>query len=233
MALDDFGTGYSSLVYLKQLAADLLKVDQSFVRDCLQDADDLAILDAVLSLARAFRCQALAEGVETVAHGELLLWLGYELAQGYAIARPMAPEALTDWRERWQPDPSWQRTQRLSRDDLPVLVACVDHRAWVEALRRHLEGYQLKAPELSDTDCLLGQWLQGERQSGLRAGDARLAEIEALHAHIHARARQLLAKPRVAGGFDVGALREIESLRDALVVALMALVSPAAGGFSA
>ncbi len=225
VALDDFGTGYSSLAYLKQLAADLLKVDQSFVRDCLEDSDDLAILDAVLSLARAFRCQALAEGVETVAHGELLLMLGYELAQGYAIARPMPPQELSAWRARWCPDSSWQRSRRLSRDDLPVLVACVDHRAWVETLRRHLEGYQAQPPELGASDCLLGQWLQAERHSGPRAADPRLADIEAIHSHIHLRARQLLAKPRVAGGFDVGALREIESLRDALVAALMALVS--------
>lgn len=61
-ALDDFGTGYSSLTYLKRLPAQVLKIDQSFVRDMLQDSDDLAILEGILGLATAFRRRAIAEG---------------------------------------------------------------------------------------------------------------------------------------------------------------------------
>jgi diguanylate cyclase (GGDEF)-like protein len=80
--LDDFGTGYSSLTYLKNLPAELLKIDQSFVRDMLDDPDDLAIVEGVIGLASAFSRKAIAEGVETVAHGELLLTLGCALAQG-------------------------------------------------------------------------------------------------------------------------------------------------------
>ncbi|MCG8124810.1 MAG: EAL domain-containing protein, partial [Candidatus Thiodiazotropha taylori] len=88
-ALDDFGTGYSSLTYLKRLPIQTLKIDQSFVRDMLDDPEDLTILDGTLSLAISFRRQVIAEGVESEAHGELLLQLGCELGQGYAIARPM------------------------------------------------------------------------------------------------------------------------------------------------
>ena len=106
-ALDDFGTGYSSLTYLKRLHVDLLKIDQSFVRDMLDDADDLSILEGVIGLAHAFRRQVIAEGVETLPHGVMLLQLGCELAQGYGIARPMPPAALPDWVARWQPDPAW------------------------------------------------------------------------------------------------------------------------------
>ena len=91
-ALDDFGTGYSSLTYLKRLPVTMLKIDQSFVRDMLDDPDDLAILQGVIGLASAFRRDVIAEGVETVAHGSLLLQLGCELAQGYGIARPMSAE---------------------------------------------------------------------------------------------------------------------------------------------
>uniref|UniRef100_E6QR57 Diguanylate cyclase/phosphodiesterase with PAS/PAC and GAF sensor(S) n=1 Tax=mine drainage metagenome TaxID=410659 RepID=E6QR57_9ZZZZ len=79
-SLDDFGTGYSSLSYLKHLRVALLKIDQSFVRDMLGDPDDLAILDGVIGLATAFQRKVIAEGVETVEHGELLLQLGCELA---------------------------------------------------------------------------------------------------------------------------------------------------------
>jgi len=106
-ALDDFGTGYSSLTYLKRLPVSTLKIDQSFVRDMLDDQDDLAILKGVLGLATAFRLQVVAEGVETVEHGTLLLQLGCDLAQGYGIARPMPADQLPDWSAAWHPDPVW------------------------------------------------------------------------------------------------------------------------------
>ena len=107
-ALDDFGIGYLSLTYLKRLRVALLKIDQSFVRDMLDDPDDLAILEGVIGLARAFRREVIAEGVETVAHGTLLLQLGCELTQGYGIARPMPAAAMPAWASAWQPDPAWQ-----------------------------------------------------------------------------------------------------------------------------
>jgi EAL domain-containing protein (putative c-di-GMP-specific phosphodiesterase class I) len=101
-ALDDFGTGYSSLTYLKALPAETLKIDQSFVRDMLTDADDLAIVKGVIGLAQAFKRNVIAEGVETLAHGELLLTLGCNLAQGYGIARPMPAEQVPAWVAHWQ-----------------------------------------------------------------------------------------------------------------------------------
>jgi EAL domain-containing protein (putative c-di-GMP-specific phosphodiesterase class I) len=112
-ALDDFGTGYSSLTYLKRLRANTLKIDQSFVRDMLDDPDDLAILQGVIGLASAFKRQVIAEGVETVAHGTLLLQLGCELAQGYGIAHPMPGVELPGWVRNWKPDPAWGNTESL------------------------------------------------------------------------------------------------------------------------
>ena len=106
-ALDDFGTGYSSLTYLKRLRVALLKIDQSFVRDMLDDPDDLAILEGVIGLAAAFKREVIAEGVETVAHGTALLHLGCELAQGYGIARPMPADQLPVWAASWRPDAVW------------------------------------------------------------------------------------------------------------------------------
>lgn len=106
-ALDDFGTGYSSLTYLKRLPADLLKVDQTFVRGMLEDSNDLAIVKGIVGLARAFHRQIIAEGVETAAHGALLLSLGCELAQGYGIARPMPAADLPGWAAAWRPDSTW------------------------------------------------------------------------------------------------------------------------------
>ncbi|QDL52756.1 bifunctional diguanylate cyclase/phosphodiesterase [Rhodoferax aquaticus] len=108
-ALDDFGTGYSTLTYLKQLRVALLKIDRSFVRDMLDDADDLAILRGVIGLAAAFKREVIAEGVETVAHGTALLQLGCELGQGYGIARPMPPDQMPAWVASWRPDAAWQK----------------------------------------------------------------------------------------------------------------------------
>jgi diguanylate cyclase (GGDEF)-like protein/PAS domain S-box-containing protein len=107
-ALDDFGTGYSSLTYLKRLPAYLIKIDQSFVRDMLEDDDDLAIIEGVVGLAKAFQREVIAEGVETIAHGVALLQLGCELAQGYGIARPMPADDIPEWVSSWKVHKSWQ-----------------------------------------------------------------------------------------------------------------------------
>jgi diguanylate cyclase (GGDEF)-like protein/PAS domain S-box-containing protein len=97
-ALDDFGTGYSSLSYLSNLPVDVLKVDQSFVRDMLDDKGDMAIVHGIIALAQALEREIVAEGIETAAHYQALLDLGCELGQGYGIARPMPADQLTGWR---------------------------------------------------------------------------------------------------------------------------------------
>ena len=106
-ALDDFGTGYSSLSYFKRLKVDVLKIDQSFVRDLLTNEEDYAIVSGVISLTRAFRRDVIAEGVETVEVGAALLALGCPYAQGYGIARPMPAADLPGWIANWRPDPRW------------------------------------------------------------------------------------------------------------------------------
>jgi diguanylate cyclase (GGDEF)-like protein/PAS domain S-box-containing protein len=115
-SLDDFGTGYSSLAYLKRLPVATLKIDRSFVLGMLDDPDDLAILRGVISLARNFHKEVIAEGVETEAHGEMLLRLGCRLGQGYAIARPMPGRELTDWITGWTPPRSWLNARVRSPD---------------------------------------------------------------------------------------------------------------------
>jgi len=97
-ALDDFGTGYSSLSYLRKLPIDILKIDQSFIRNLLDDSDDLAIVEAIIGLSKAFDLSVIAEGVETQEHAQLLLKHGCELAQGYGIAYPMHPDAIIIWK---------------------------------------------------------------------------------------------------------------------------------------
>ena len=107
-SLDDFGTGYSSLTYLRRLPASLIKIDQTFIRDMLIDTDDLAIIEGVIALAKSFKRDVIAEGVETIEHGTALLQLGCELAQGYGIARPMPASDIPAWVNGWKPDVTWQ-----------------------------------------------------------------------------------------------------------------------------
>jgi len=107
-ALDDFGTGYSSLAYLRRLPVDILKIDQSFVRDMLQDDEDLAIVESVVRLAHVFGRTTIAEGVESMEHAARLLTLGCENAQGYGIARPMPADKLDTWLEQWIHETPWK-----------------------------------------------------------------------------------------------------------------------------
>ena len=107
-SLGDFGTGYSSLSYLKRLRTRTIKIDKSFVRDILHDGDDLALTSAVIGLARAFGRQVIAEGLESVEHGELLLHLGCEVAQGYFIARPMPSTEVPGWVAGYVAPLQWQ-----------------------------------------------------------------------------------------------------------------------------
>lgn len=89
VALDDFGTGYSSLYYLKNLPLDEIKIDQSYVRDLLDDANDAAIVESIIAIARNLHLRTVAEGVETEAQGEKLRAMGCLVHQGYFYSRPL------------------------------------------------------------------------------------------------------------------------------------------------
>ena len=97
LSIDDFGTGYSSLSYLRQLPAEELKIDASFVRDLDHSADARAVVDAVVKLAHALGLKVVAEGVEGVRQQKILTDLGCDELQGYLFARPMTARALLLW----------------------------------------------------------------------------------------------------------------------------------------
>lgn len=116
IALDDFGTGFSSLAYLKRLPTDTVKIDRGFVQDILEDPDDRALVEGIVRLTQVFRREVIAEGVESVEQGILLIQLGVEIAQGFCIARAMPGEDLPAWMAGYRPDPRWRATPPASLD---------------------------------------------------------------------------------------------------------------------
>jgi diguanylate cyclase (GGDEF)-like protein len=94
VAIDDFGTGYSGLAYLKRLPIDTVKIDQSFVRDLTVDADDAAIVTAIVAMAKSLGVDVIAEGIETEEQLEELRRLGCRRGQGYLLAPPMPAASI-------------------------------------------------------------------------------------------------------------------------------------------
>ena len=97
VAMDDFGTGYSSLAYLQRLPIDVLKIDRSFVTGMIRDADSVAIVRVVLSLAEALGMSTTAEGIETVELATTLATLGCANGQGYYYAKPLEADAAFEY----------------------------------------------------------------------------------------------------------------------------------------
>ncbi len=136
-ALDDFGTGFSSLNFLKRLEAQTIKIDQSFVRGMLEDSENVRIIHSVLGLAHGFDRLTLAEGVETLDHGRMLIELGCEQAQGYFIARPMPADQVSGWIESWKLPQEWAGVAELSPADVTLLLSEVEHRHWMREMIAH------------------------------------------------------------------------------------------------
>ncbi|MEJ2692966.1 MAG: EAL domain-containing protein [Candidatus Thiodiazotropha sp.] len=223
-ALDDFGTGYSSLTYLKRLPAAQIKIDHSFVREMLESSEDLAILEGVLGLAIAFRRQAIAEGVETEAHAEMLLQLGCDLAQGYAIAKPMAMDELLEWVGTWRPPARWKTQPLVSRSNTPLLFAGIEHQVWIRKIDAYVNGSATKPPQLDIHKCRFGVWLDGEGKE--RYGNDKVLEvIESLHQQVHSLSTDLFLlcdqKKRPAAKEKLG---DLHRLRDELLRQLKTLI---------
>lgn len=159
-ALDDFGTGYSSLTFLKQLPARTIKIDQSFVRQMLEDAQQLVIVESVISLAQRFERHVIAEGVESLLHGVFLSALGCQQAQGYGIARPMPAEQVLSWVSAWQAPACWSLVPLLDADGMQGLIALIEHHQWYQAVKR---GAPQESHNHFGESCRLDHWLNREQ----------------------------------------------------------------------
>ncbi len=97
IAIDDFGTGFSSLNYLRRLPVNVLKIDQSFVREMLAEQASLAIVESIISLAHSLGKETIAEGVETQAELDVLTARGCQLMQGYYFSKPLPAPSFEAW----------------------------------------------------------------------------------------------------------------------------------------
>jgi len=189
IALDDFGTGYSSLAHLRHLPASTIKIDQSFVRDMIDDPDDYAIVEGVVGLASAFRREVVAEGVETREHGLMLLILGCTVAQGYGVARPMTPDLLVQWAKDYRPFPEWTAYAESphSAAHALALLKKIEIGQWLKRMEHCLQPGQETMPNWPIMDhrkCHTGRWIAYADREEI-FDHALLRQFERAHEKMH------------------------------------------------
>jgi len=198
MALDDFGTGYSSLAHLRNLPVKVIKIDQTFTRDMLDDPSDYAIVDGVIGLADSFNCDVIAEGVETTAHGLMLLITGCENAQGYGIAKPMPAPAFYDWHMHYTPNQEWIRcasqtyTAKENRIKLCKLIISEWKNTFITNIQSSPSAIQ-HWPIMNRQHSHYSNWFKRSLQTQLFE-QQWLVDLDAKHEKLHVIAENLRQK---------------------------------------
>jgi diguanylate cyclase (GGDEF)-like protein/PAS domain S-box-containing protein len=155
LSIDDFGTGYSSLSYLKRFPVDVLKIDQSFVREITTSADDAAIARSVISMAHSLRLEVIAEGVETLAQLMYLRRQGCDQMQGFYFSRPLAADAFGQILQERKSLSAELGGENARRQTLLIVDDDANIASSLQRLLR-LDGYQiLKAQSVFDAFDLL------------------------------------------------------------------------------
>lgn len=195
VALDDFGTGYSSLTHLRNLSANTVKIDQTFVRDILEDPDDYAIIDGVISLANAFERTVIAEGVETVEQGLILLLMHCDNAQGYGIARPMPAKEIPNWLNKYQANNQWIEFSKVprNRQERELEILKLTTAQWRKRFLDNLALTDLTKTDwpIMDTEkCSCGTWVRRAIQEQLFE-EKWINNIDKIHNEIHDVAKKL------------------------------------------
>ncbi|NOQ82178.1 MAG: EAL domain-containing protein [Methylophaga sp.] len=169
VALDDFGTGYSSLTHMKNLSANTIKIDQTFVRDLLDDPNDYSIIEGIIGLAKAFNREVIAEGVETNAHGLMLLIMGCNEAQGYGISRPIPADDLVTWLADYKPNSCWTDygNRSFTPQEHKILLLQLTTEHWFNNINKVLLTMDDSGFGQFFMKCHLGVWLSRFEDEGL------------------------------------------------------------------
>ncbi|PHS25757.1 MAG: bifunctional diguanylate cyclase/phosphodiesterase [Methylophaga sp.] len=197
IALDDFGTGYSSLTHLRRLPVNIIKIDQSFVRDLLDDPDDYAIIDGIIGLADSFNRDIIAEGVETTTHGSMLQAMGCEKAQGYGIARPMPAINIPKWLANYVPNQQWlaygnkYRSMKENKLELFRLTAEWWKNSFIQGIQQAPQQGDEHWPVMNSTQCHCGMWIKRAIKEQLFDKES-LVRLELIHEELYMIARTLL-----------------------------------------
>jgi len=196
VALDDFGTGYSSLAHIRNLSVNTIKIDQSFVRDMLEDPSDYAIIDGIIGLADSFDREIIAEGVETTEHGLMLLLMGCDKAQGYGIARPMPASEIPIWLNQYQVNTLWidavNKDSSLKDNKINIFKLTTDQ--WMRHFTANVQSSPKDIaywPIMDKTKCPCGTWIKRAQQEAL-FDKSWLERLNQAHDAFHNMAYKLL-----------------------------------------
>lgn len=194
-ALDDFGTGYSTLSHLRNLPADTIKIDQSFVRNMLINNDDYSIIDGVIGLANSFGRHIIAEGVETNDHGLMLIMMGCRDAQGYFIAKPMPSKELPSWVEAYSANPDWLRysSTSITANDMSLELFRLSYKYWFTEFKKGLLNSNQNIPEWTlkpHTKCQCGEWIKRAKLKNIFDKNW-LSNLDTKHQAMHKQASEL------------------------------------------
>ena len=217
IALDDFGTGYSSLTHLRNLSANTIKIDQSFIRDMLDDPSDYAIIDGVIGLSNSFNRHVIAEGVESIEHGLMLLLMGCELAQGYVISAPIPASDFPHWLKEYEPIEQWLHSGSLqmSKRDKRTNIFKIVSEHW---LARFIEIVQSPDenthawPVMTDKHDHCGQWIKREKQERVFSQEG-LDKLDKAHLDFHTIAHSIQVQHQ--NGDAKSTSKKVEQLHEA------------------
>ena len=187
-SMDDFGSGYSSLLYFKELNVKVIKIDISFVKNMLENAEDTLIIESIISLARIFGREVIAEGAETADHCIILNMLGCSNIQGYYTGRPVPADKVINWTQNYKlPDDLVQwKDITLNIEDFPVALAYTQHNDWINKVLELNKGADIsinKDKVKNWKECPFGIWYYG---TGVKYGHIKeYKEIGRVHKNLH------------------------------------------------
>ncbi|NOQ63940.1 MAG: PAS domain S-box protein [Methyloprofundus sp.] len=198
LALDDFGTGYSSLTHLRNLPVQTIKIDQTFIRDVLDDPDDYAIIESVIGLAKSFHRKVIAEGVETSSHGLMLLAIGCNNAQGYSISHPIPALDFPNWLANYTPNQEWisYANKAHTKKEIKITIFNLTLIQFQKNIENNLQSSPNstgKKPILNRTQCHCSVWIRQARQKQL-FDENWLMTLKKAHSVMHDIADNLLNK---------------------------------------